>query len=936
MNKTINRTPLQMPIPNSRDQYFNHADWKGINTTKNAIGIDQQTFIEADNVFVNSQQILTSRPPVIQRDKWGLTNIVNMWSFGQHMVVQTYNSAVNKYYINFVHNNVLIPVVDNEINEDVTVILLTRKIFVLDSGKEGPPIVQGRFSAFDIVDNDWEPDAKQYIYIPKNEEGENLLRPGAKEEYYVWLTDESIDWRRFIDKDVIVVIDGETFYLAYELGMQKTWISKFGPTYTSTEIFASRIKLQTSGTPRFAFYEDGVLYHSSSGTVFNAAPVDEYTDFELQMVSERGDSIWGFAYKDGRKFVRVYDILNSSWGMPAYNGAPATGVNPFVIGTVIDTDSNPGTFTSLYAYDKDTWAVYSYWISGTVRGEYTYFNAIDFNEYLRISTSSVLYPLLGSTIFIGILNNYVYVLCLICENHGSQSRFKHIIRRTDLKGANGVGNTDYVSQSHHPSTVKFSRDVILKSASRYDTSLTPPVQKTYIVFRYTVRWGHYSELSELQEYYWNSNEVVPVLFSALPLYANTNLLLDEFSSVVTSDNLIELSPPFVDLSDTTTKVTWLLNNDTVPIYNDATTIWSYNSDTQELYKTNAKNDITVSMLDEGTVTPMFFKHWLEWGDLMLSNGRNLYIARYKTDKDGVFSWYIRERGGDGSSPDIKEFNFDITGLHILSNNEMAVFMEHEIWITSLQQAADNLYYFVKSKLPIGIKQGSDVLTTFDGKYIMFSCERGLVALQYQEFMATTEQALTFISDALNFDEFNKGPIKLYQYKHWVAIYRLDLKQFYMLDMRNGSWWTWTLPQPTQNIVTYNEVPLSLQNNDLFVIGDYDNYSDDGKIINWTITSQLLHFGAINNFKQILNFILNSVDTKDRFTFSLQIINYRRVNDIRKREVFEYDVDTIRTFIKRMQFSKVNEFQYQIKNSNTKVPLRLTDISIKYIITERLR
>lgn len=927
MNKTTNRTPLQMPIPKSRDQYFNHAEWKGINTTKNAIGIDQQTFIDADNVFVNSQQILTSRPPVIKRDKWDLTNIVNMWTFGQHMAVQTYNDG--KYYINFVHDDVSITIADNEVNEDITVILLTRKIFVLDGN---------RFSAFDIVDNDWEPDAKQYVYIPKNEEGENLLRPGAKEEHHVWLTDESIDWRRFIDKDVIVVIDGETHNLTYESGMQKTWISKFGPTYTSTEIFASRIKLQTSGTPRFAFYENGVLYHSSSGIVFNAAPVDEYEGFELQMVSERGDSIWGFAYKGAQKFVRVYDILNSSWDMPAYNGAPDED-DPFVEGTLIENTKDPGTFESLYAYDKDTWAVYAYWSIGEDRGDQTYINGIDFNEYLCIRSESPSDPaVLGSSIFIGILNDYVYVLCLICENYApyTESRFKHIIHRTDLNGANivsDVSDEDSDYQTYGSDTPKFSRDVILKSALRYDTSLTPKVQKVYIVFRYTVSWGNYSEL---QEYYWDGNEDAPALFKDKALGAHNKALLDEFSSVVTPNSLIELSPPFVDLNDTGIKVIDLLNGDTVPIYNDATTIWSYDSVTQELYKTNANNDIAVSMLDEGTVTPMFFKHWLEWDDLILSNGRNLYIAIYKTDKDGVFSWYIRERGDDGSSPDIKEFNFDITGLHILSNNEMAVFMENEIWITSLQQAADNLYTFVKSKLPIGIKQGSDVLTTFDGKYIMFSCERGLVALQYQEFMATTEQALTFISDALNFDEFNKGPIKLYQYKHWVAIYRSNVKQFYILDMRNGSWWTWTLPQPTQNIVTYNDVPLSLQDNDLFVIGDYNNYSDDGKIINWTITSQLLHFGAINNFKQILNFILNSVDTKDRFTFSLQIINYRRVNDIRKREVFEYDVDTIRTFIKRMQFSKVNEFQYQIKNSNTKVPLRLTDISIKYIITERLR
>ena len=191
------------------------------------------------------------------------------------------------------------------------------------------------------------------------------------------------------------------------------------------------------------------------------------------------------------------------------------------------------------------------------------------------------------------------------------------------------------------------------------------------------------------------------------------------------------------------------------------------------------------------------------GRCVLSSGRDIYVAQYKTDSDGVFSWYITKSGR-------QNFNFDITGLHLLSNSEMAIFMEHEIWIATMQPGSGdiaNLYYYNKSKLPIGIRQGSDVMTTFDGRYILFSCERGLVALQYQQFLATTEQALTFISDNIAYDEFNTGPIKLYQYKFWVVVYRIDRGEFFLLDMRNQSWWKWTFKQPIKDIVTYNEVPL---------------------------------------------------------------------------------------------------------------------------------
>ena len=46
------------------------------------MGIDQQTFAEAENVYVNTEDILTSRPPITMRDKWGLEGqIVKFWAF---------------------------------------------------------------------------------------------------------------------------------------------------------------------------------------------------------------------------------------------------------------------------------------------------------------------------------------------------------------------------------------------------------------------------------------------------------------------------------------------------------------------------------------------------------------------------------------------------------------------------------------------------------------------------------------------------------------------------------------------------------------------------------------------------------------------------------------------------------------------------------------
>src|SRR5574344_2022380 len=120
MNRTTNRTPVQVPIPSSKDRYFNHIEWKGINDNKNVMGIDQQTFAEAENVYVNTEDILTSRPPITMRDKWGLSGeITNLWTFGEHIVVQTLEGSEYKIY--FVYQDALAAITDNVVDKDITV-----------------------------------------------------------------------------------------------------------------------------------------------------------------------------------------------------------------------------------------------------------------------------------------------------------------------------------------------------------------------------------------------------------------------------------------------------------------------------------------------------------------------------------------------------------------------------------------------------------------------------------------------------------------------------------------------------------------------------------------------------------------------------------------------------------------------------------------------
>ena len=100
------------------------------------------------------------------------------------------------------------------------------------------------------------------------------------------------------------------------------------------------------------------------------------------------------------------------------------------------------------------------------------------------------------------------------------------------------------------------------------------------------------------------------------------------------------------------------------------------------------------------------------------------------------------------------------------------------------------YSYYKSRIPLGCNKGSDIITSYDNKYTMFVTKRGFVAMSYQDFIASEEQALTFLSDEIFdlFNEWNIGGIKLCQYNFWIILYRPGIAKAFIFDMRSNSWW----------------------------------------------------------------------------------------------------------------------------------------------------
>lgn len=389
----------------------------------------------------------------------------------------------------------------------------------------------------------------------------------------------------------------------------------------------------------------------------------------------------------------------------------------------------------------------------------------------------------------------------------------------------------------------------------------------------------------------------------------------------------------------------------------------YIATTNALYISNADKVIELSETTVGETNFILPEVYSLLENYYVGIGNKLYISKSVTD-NGKFKWYFPEIS-------VQPFDNNITNLQPISNSEVAIFFENEIWHSTFDAETTiggrkGVYRYYKSKLQAGCKKGSDVLVTYDGKYTIFASNRGLVAMSYQDFIASTEQSLTYLSDNI-YDMFinyiteknSLNQIKLYKFGYWIVIYKRDSKDGFVFDTRNNSWWPLSsFDKPTKFVTIDNKIEmLSVGNMYELNKSDADYYDYDGEFVNkiaWVVRSQKLHLSALNNYKHIINMTFVSVHDSnilqnseyniDGLDFKLQVNCYRKkvdgnINSLDDYVTVNYRVDTIRTYVQRLNYSKINEFQYQLSSDEENamdIPLSLNSITIKYKVGGQVR
>lgn len=900
-SKTFNRRPYTVNMPSGSDikNYFlNQANWKGLIQNKNFLAVDQESFEDCNNVYVDNTNVLKSRPSV--KRKAVPSDIVDLSLEDVHcyddLTLYYSNSTLYVYKNNIVTTFI---VVGSEYKivqvKDKLIVFSTEGLFGIDKdGNQHKPNVYVPKTKLISLDGD-----------EQNLESKNIF---TDDEITVYLyTSDNLDVRTtLLGKRVKVEIDDETFEFTFD-------------KYVNYRLFTDlvRIPKDIALTKRIKSSETEV--QEISYVPFTISSKNTYAYFDI--------NTRGVYYSvDGKIFRNVLTISESQLFDETYcNNVEIRFCkeNPAILTFILRVPDTVGSGLYFFSVESDI-------IDGSLRypiltkietltngkdrlGNY---DVLNYNHYVYSSTLDVLYydlflvrpnaekeslkviyslisgdPLYYAVSSIALTSEYVFFSVNFVSSNS-----KNLLCRYNISAKTVISN--------NASNLIYDFDLIGNSGYAFATDAPSASGYELVTLSDGFNAKHYPH----------------------PLYVKNGLVyaINHIFDPVTDEDLGEL----INLDVETYDSKLLLNNQNLSDH-----VYSYTSlkDYAVVRSTNVQEVLEFEVLNKGneSYNNIVPSHISELNNFYFSEGSNLYISQ-KTENDEVYFPEINKQ----------TFTSKITNLHPLSESEMGIFLEDEIWYSYL---TENGYAYTKSRLDFGCKDGSDVETSFDGKYTLFDTERGFAALAYQDFVASTEQSVTFVSENIKalYDEFRVKPVKLVKFKDYLFLYNDSILVF---DFRTGSWWPWTISN-LNRIVRDDELMLIKEGKLCrfdFTSAKYYDMCTTKEDIDWHITSQKLHLNANNNYKHIVNMTFSAVENEDTNTslsINLTVKNYRHFVDEGKEEVFDYRVQLIRTFVKRLNYAKVREFQYTLRMDDEnaiKLPLSLSAISIKYKIGGQVR
>ena len=290
------------------------------------------------------------------------------------------------------------------------------------------------------------------------------------------------------------------------------------------------------------------------------------------------------------------------------------------------------------------------------------------------------------------------------------------------------------------------------------------------------------------------------------------------------------------------------------IYNDTTDQWYTNIPLMTI--------LTYTYIDNSEFTQV---PTIAFSDqnLWLAMNKTLWIANLVDDKLSALA--INNN----------EFSNKITNICPISSISKAIFFENTIILCEEANLSDGstTWRYYPLKFSVGVRATDTVITTNDGKMVIFPTKYGLAVLAYQLDIAATDQAITYITDDIKtlwFEFYNNSTSIKIIHHNTQLILSNGTNIILIFDFRTLGWYPLTLPininissiQPDKDNyellnlqsedASYTELTgiyqLSKERDELY---NYTKvYKDLGThIILWHLTSQLLLLEAPNHYKK---------------------------------------------------------------------------------------
>lgn len=957
MPRTINRTPFTVDEPDIDYYFFNHNDWKGQCDDENFLTVDQQSFEETNNIYIDAEGILKTRPSIVNKTYSNLTNrkVIEVQSFDDLLVIKNLDTTSNKYYYNFYRNDIY--KASGEITENAKILLYDNKLFIF-TGLTNKP-----YSYYDLTQDLYKANASSCLYIPNTyvhtvnktteDESWNILTNSYKETYvYSSLGIPSTA----IGKDLYYYINTNNDTTCITIPSYIDAYQRYIMSYKySTTCYATVIPQDTTAyTAKLPLYSTSIkipVSYADDGSLINCIMKEptsnNNTSFEVVSLTYSFDG------------VHFSAIKNFPYGKTAKICLPKLSQDGTTVFAFLSDTSNTVGLYAITVGSEITGTAYTDWtlIKSINNATYASIDAISRTKFAFVVTVKSTYNDLyyyyrdGNDISSGVSKTNIqyqpqYRLYL-CNN--SKLFINNVIGGTNTLELNF---SNISSSPFNTSTKTITIPAVdnkyqlfpemIECNLRYDATADYPytvhipyIDNNYVCHlrKYGCKEGSYelTYMSDTEFFSVQSNNMYQMSYVDGVLYCCNYLvtgnLTNGFKFLSVSVTSSDTNDNFIDLN---------LLLPTVNIFGGTIT-------NNDIVTNNLSTDefINLYCIHTKSLNNIIPDHVSVLNRNVIAINNTTYIDSAREDEFTTKQLYFPKALS-------KSYNYKITALHPISTTQMAVFFNNEIWLIQASESTvtDTIYtnyLYTKSQVSVGVTNNSDVITSFDGKYTIFATQRGLVSMSYQDFIASTEQSLSYLSDNIltSFTEYcENSAIKLYMYKYWLICYKQNADTAYVMDMRNNSWWPVTYNEGLASICTFNYKPVLVSNNAIKMFDKDDTTCKDGNgnLIKWSLASQKLHFNYPNYHKHICNLNISAVNNTEKpISYLMTVVNYRNIANIDASDVIQYQVDIIRTYVKRLNYSKVNEFQYILYNSlSTPSRLSISNITIKYTITGFVR